>query len=117
MPPDPVGRYTVFVTPTPPPHAASFLTTTEQTGSAGPIGARSCGFWLVRAVLACAGLAAAAAVGAGATGCGEALIDDNQERSQYDRYDALRDQRPPAAVEDEFGNRKPNLRGRLLRRD
>ena len=51
------------------------------------------------------------------TGCGEPLLAENEPRSQYDRYDALRGQRPPAMVTDEFGIDKPNLRGRLLRRD
>lgn len=47
-------------------------------------------------------------------GCREALLRDDEARSQYDRYDALRDQRPPARVEDAFGTPRPNLRGRLL---
>jgi hypothetical protein len=50
-------------------------------------------------------------------GCGGALLADDEPRSQYDRYDALRGQRPPAGIEDEFGITKPNLRGRLLRTD
>jgi hypothetical protein len=50
-------------------------------------------------------------------GCGGALLADDEPRSQYDRYDALRGQRPPAGIEDEFGITKPNLRGRLLRSD
>ena len=97
VPPGILGRYTVFVT------------STSMTFGLRP----------ARRALALVLLAAGAAgvFGVGLGGCGEALIDDNQPRSQYDRYDALRDQRPPASVEDEFGNRKPNLRGRLLRRD
>jgi hypothetical protein len=51
------------------------------------------------------------------SGCGGALLADDEPRSQYDRYDALRGQRPPAGIEDEFGITKPNLRGRLLRTD
>lgn len=47
-------------------------------------------------------------------GCREALLRDDEPRSQYDRYDALRDQRPPARIEDAFGTPRPNLRGRLL---
>jgi hypothetical protein len=54
---------------------------------------------------------------ASVAGCGEPLLAENEPRSQYDRYDALRGQRPPAFVTDEFGLDKPNLRGRLLRRD
>ena len=53
----------------------------------------------------------------GLCGCGEPLLAESEPRSQYDRYDALRGQRPPAFVTDEFGIDKPNLRGRLLRRD
>jgi len=45
------------------------------------------------------------------------LLSDQEARSQYDRYDALRDQRAPSTVEDEFGQPKPNLRGRLQRRN
>ena len=48
------------------------------------------------------------------TGCGEQLFPPDQPRSQYDRFDAVRDQRAPATIEDEFGNKRPNLRGRLL---
>lgn len=47
-------------------------------------------------------------------GCRDPLLTDDEPRSQYDRYDALRDQRAPARVEDAFGTQKPNLRGRLL---
>ena len=50
-------------------------------------------------------------------GCREPLLSDQEARSQYDRYDALRDQRAPSTVEDEFGQPKPNLRGRLQRRN
>jgi hypothetical protein len=63
----------------------------------------------------CGGVLAACALVA--TGCGEPLLAETEPRSQYDRYDALRGQRPPAYVTDEFGIDKPNLRGRLLRRD
>ena len=62
------------------------------------------------------GVLAVGALGT-AGGCGEPLLAENEPRSQYDRYDALRGQRPPATVTDEFGIDKPNLRGRLLRRD
>ena len=57
-----------------------------------------------------------AAVGATllVAGCRDPLLTDDEPRSQYDRYDALRDQRAPARVEDAFGTQKPNLRGRLL---
>ncbi len=48
------------------------------------------------------------------TGCYKPLLSPDEERSQYDRYDAIRAQRAPAFIEDEFGRRRPNLRGRLL---
>ncbi|GMV26688.1 MAG: hypothetical protein AMXMBFR58_27190 [Phycisphaerae bacterium] len=51
------------------------------------------------------------------TGCQKALFSPDEERSPYDRYDAIRAQRPPATVEDEFGYKKPNVRGRLLDND
>jgi len=50
------------------------------------------------------------------TGCYRPLLSPDEERSQYDRYDAIRAQRAPAFIEDEFGRRRPNLRGRLLER-
>lgn len=36
-----------------------------------------------------------------------------EPRTQYDTYDAMRNQYAPQYVEDEFGRQKPNLRGRL----
>lgn len=49
-------------------------------------------------------------------GCEKPLLSDNEERSQFDRYDAVRSQLPPPYIEDEFGRQRPNLRGRLLPR-
>jgi hypothetical protein len=48
------------------------------------------------------------------TGCEQQLFSKDEPRSQYDRFDAVRDRRQPPEVEDEFGNKHPNLRGRLL---
>lgn len=48
------------------------------------------------------------------TGCQHNVFPPDQPRSQYDRFDLVRDQRAQSFVEDEFGYRKPNLRGRLL---
>ena len=45
--------------------------------------------------------------------CNRALFRTQDERTQYDRYDASRGQYEPMYLEDEFGRRKPNLRGRL----
>ncbi len=52
--------------------------------------------------------------GGGLGGCYEPLFSPEQSRSQYDRFDAVRDRRAPSYVFDEFGNRRPNIRGRLV---
>lgn len=67
------------------------------------------GGWLSVAFLLVAGLVMG--------GCQKALFSPDEERSPYDRYDAIRAQRPPAYIEDEFGWKKPNVRGRLLDND
>jgi 2-C-methyl-D-erythritol 4-phosphate cytidylyltransferase len=61
-------------------------------------------------------LAAGIALGAAMAlaGCYEPIFREDEPRSQYDRFDAVRDQRAPQFYFDEFGNRKPNIRGRLL---
>lgn len=66
---------------------------------------RSCRAWV---------LAAALAAIAAATGCSKPLLSPTEPRSQYSRYDLVRGQFAPQYVEDEFGRRMPNLRGRLL---
>jgi hypothetical protein len=55
---------------------------------------------------------AVAAMAAG--GCQTPLFAENDVRSQYDRFDAVRDRRAPTWVFDEYGARRPNLRGRVL---
>lgn len=63
------------------------------------------------------GLATALAVQAAILalgGCGKPLLSPTEPRSQYDRYDAIRAQRAQSFVFDEFGRRRPNLRGRLI---
>ena len=52
--------------------------------------------------------------GLGVGGCQDQLFPNTEPRSQFDRFDTVRDKRAQQYVEDEFGNRKPNLRGRLL---
>ncbi|MBX3408737.1 MAG: hypothetical protein KF859_02480 [Phycisphaeraceae bacterium] len=47
-------------------------------------------------------------------GCREPLLTPDEPRSQYDRFDAVRDRRAPSYVFDEFGRRKPNIRARLV---
>ncbi len=64
----------------------------------------------------CATCAACAIMLLGA-GCQKALFSPDEERSQYDRYDAIRAQRAAPYQDDQFGNKKPNLRGRLLDND
>lgn len=46
-------------------------------------------------------------------GCHKPLFSPRETRTQYDRYDRSRDQYEPQFLEDEFGRRIPNLRGRL----
>ena len=52
----------------------------------------------------------------GVIGCRQAPISEKGERTQFDRYDAVRDAYAPAYLEDEYGRKKPNLRGRLIGR-
>ena len=65
--------------------------------------------WMAAAVIA-------GAVGAGAGGCVAPLFPDDEDRTPFDRYDAVRNREEPATVSDEHGRRRPNLRGRLSRR-
>lgn len=50
----------------------------------------------------------------GSTGCVKSIYRRGDPRTQYDRYDASRNQFVPDYVEDEYGRLEPNLRGRLL---
>lgn len=50
-------------------------------------------------------------------GCQKTLFSPREGRSQFDSYDMSRDQHAPQFVEDEFGRRTPNLRGRLGQRN
>jgi predicted small lipoprotein YifL len=50
-------------------------------------------------------------------GCGKPLLAPDEERSQFDRYDTVRNQYATQTVEDEFGRVKPNLRNRLTPKD
>ncbi|MBM4108627.1 MAG: hypothetical protein FJ255_07415 [Phycisphaerae bacterium] len=62
--------------------------------------------------MACVLVLAAGCVG----GCQKPILRPDDPRSQYDRYDALRNERAETYVEDEYGTRRPNVRGRLLGR-
>jgi hypothetical protein len=46
-------------------------------------------------------------------GCSDPLLSPKDERSPFDRYDAVRNQHAPQFIEDKFGRRQPNLAGRL----
>lgn len=89
-----MGRYTVFMDTPFPPHAR------ERRG--------------LRGVTFAVALLVGGVALLTTTGCYKPLLAPEEERSQYDRYDAIRAQRAPAFIEDEFGRRRPNLRGRLL---
>ncbi len=58
-------------------------------------------------------LLAALALGSVA-GCSAPLLTPEEPRSQYDRNDMIRGRRAPSYVYDRYGDRKPNIRGRLL---
>ncbi len=60
----------------------------------------------------CAALCLCAAA-ATLAGCSKPLLAPNEERSPFDRYDAVRNRHAPQYVENEYGRRQPNLRGRL----
>lgn len=64
----------------------------------------------VSAVMVCA-----ASVGGGCKS--KPLLSPDYERSQFDRYDRVRDQYAAQYVFDEFGRRRPNLSGRLMPRE
>ena len=46
-------------------------------------------------------------------GCAKPLLTADEERSQFQRYDRVRELDQPSYLMDEFGRRRPNLRGRL----
>ena len=47
------------------------------------------------------------------SGCAKPLLSPADERSPFDRYDAIRNDYARQYVEDEFGRMQPNLRARL----
>jgi hypothetical protein len=47
-------------------------------------------------------------------GCRKPLLSPQDERSPYDRYDAIRNQSADQYYYDEYGRRRPNIRERLL---
>lgn len=62
---------------------------------------------------AIAGALVIATLGIPLAGCGKPLMSPSESRSQFDRYDRSRNQFAPQYIEDEYGARTPNLRGRL----
>ena len=50
----------------------------------------------------------------GMVGCAKPLLAPDKPRSQYDRFDAARNERAEQYLFDEYGRRQPNLRERLL---
>jgi hypothetical protein len=50
-------------------------------------------------------------------GCAKPLLSPEDERTPFDRFDALRAQYSPQYIEDEYGRQQPNLRGRLAPRE
>lgn len=63
------------------------------------------------------GLAVAASVALAVVmgGCRESLFHTDDAMSQFERTDAIRQGVEPAFLLDEYGNRRPNLAGRLVR--
>lgn len=51
--------------------------------------------------------------GAAAVSCAPPLLAPDEQRSQYDRYDTIRNQHADQYIFNEWGSREPNLRGRL----
>lgn len=49
--------------------------------------------------------------------CGQPLLSPKDERSQYDRYDRVRNDYAPQYVMDVYGRKLPNVRERLKQRD
>jgi len=64
-------------------------------------------------ILRLALLAAAASL----IGCAKPLLSPTEERTPFDRYDAVRQRHAPQYIENEYGRRQPNLRGRLEPRE
>lgn len=53
---------------------------------------------------------------AGSAGCVQPLFPEDEDRTPFDRYDAVRNREEPASISDQYGRTRPNLRGRLSRR-
>jgi hypothetical protein len=62
------------------------------------------------------GLVLTAGLACLAAGCSKTALRPDDVRSPYDRYERVRAERAEPYLEDEFGRRTPNLRGRLMQR-
>ena len=51
------------------------------------------------------------------SGCAKPLFSPEDERTPFDRFDSVRNQFAQQEVFDEFGRKRPNLRGRLTPRN
>ncbi|MBX3377851.1 MAG: hypothetical protein KF678_12710 [Phycisphaeraceae bacterium] len=49
--------------------------------------------------------------------CAPPLLSPDEPRSPFDRYDAVRNQRADQSFMDDYGVRRPDIRGRLGPRD
>lgn len=61
-----------------------------------------------------AGVLSTIAAAALLAGCSPPLFSPDEPRSQYDRMDRVRERQAAPYYYDEFGDRKPNLRQRVL---
>lgn len=66
-----------------------------------------------RVALIAIGIIACVALGA----CKRTALRNDDERTQFSRYDRTRNADSAPFIEDEFGRRTPNLRARLLVKD
>jgi len=51
--------------------------------------------------------------GVGLTACQKPLFPSNLPRTQFEKFDQVRNQTEPQSLLDEFGRRHPNVGGRL----
>lgn len=79
-------------------------TTRTKDGSAG-VSARTA--LIALGLIACLGI----------TACKRTALRNDDERTQFSRYDRTRNADSAPFIEDEFGRRTPNLRARLLVKD
>lgn len=64
-----------------------------------------------------AGVAGVCVLALLAMGCSRPLLAPSEERTPFDRYDNVRGRYAPQYIENEYGRREPNLRGRLGSKD